>query len=187
MPFLSQRSRVNPHPPAITPYNIDSTTTLTRQLLLMCSSNNATSKENNVNDKIDLDNVFDKLTSMTPDRLEKVMDKFNLAQERQRATQEDREAKESGIERITLFFAGGHKALLVKPNPLTGTWLLNLYGAGTVTAPQDVNVEFEVTDHFTELFRFSMTFNGFTYWHDLVDEQMAQELAAFLNVPLQVQ
>lgn len=50
----------------------------------MCSSNNATSKENNVNDKIDLDNVFDKLTSMTPDRLEKVMDKFNLAQERQR-------------------------------------------------------------------------------------------------------
>lgn len=153
----------------------------------MCSSNNATSKENNVNDKIDLDNVFDKLTSMTPDRLEKVMDKFNLAQERQRATQEDREAKESGIERITLFFAGGHKALLVKPNPLTGTWLLNLYGAGTVTAPQDVNVEFEVTDHFTELFRFSMTFNGFTYWHDLVDEQMAQELAAFLNVPLQVQ
>ncbi|MEN2271663.1 hypothetical protein AAGF18_18750 [Vibrio diabolicus] len=85
------------------------------------------------------------------------------------------------------FFAGGHKALLVKPNPLTGTWLLNLYGAGTVTAPQDVNVEFEVTDHFTELFRFSMTFNGFIYWHDLADEQMAQELATFLNVPLQVQ
>ncbi|EPN8225747.1 hypothetical protein ACT3QV_003720 [Vibrio alginolyticus] len=76
---------------------------------------------------------------------------------------------------------------MVKPNPLTGAWLLNLYGAGTVTAPQDVNVEFEVTDHFTELFRFSMTFNGFTYWHDLIDESMAQELATFLNVPLQVQ
>ncbi|ELP9500911.1 hypothetical protein ABL118_003978 [Vibrio alginolyticus] len=33
-----------------------------------------------MNDKIDLDKVLDKLTSMTPDHLEKVMDKFNLGQ-----------------------------------------------------------------------------------------------------------
>ncbi|HHX8304441.1 TPA: hypothetical protein ACVO0J_002337 [Vibrio diabolicus] len=140
-----------------------------------------------MNDKIDLDKLLDQLTNMSPDRLEKTMRKFNLAQERKQATQKDREAKESGIERITLFFVSGKKAILVKPNPLTRAWWLNLHGAGTVIAPQGVDVQFEVTDHFTELFRFSMTFNGFIYWHDLVDEQMAQELATFLNVPLQIQ
>ncbi|HIF5879807.1 hypothetical protein [Vibrio parahaemolyticus] len=43
-----------------------------------------------MNDKIDLDKELDKLTNMSPDRLEKTMQKFNLAQERQRADQEDR-------------------------------------------------------------------------------------------------
>ncbi|HHF2869699.1 TPA: hypothetical protein ACPJZQ_004899 [Vibrio alginolyticus] len=45
---------------------------------------------------------------------------------------------------------------------------------------------FGVADYFTELFRLSMVFE-LSYWNGLVDEQMAQKLAMFVNVPLQSQ
>ncbi|EJN3360475.1 hypothetical protein NPU96_004297 [Vibrio alginolyticus] len=133
---------------------------------------------------IDLDRILDTVKSMSPEKLEKTFEDFELAKARAAAKEADEQAKESDIERITLFFAGGQTALLVKPNPMTKSWLLNLYGNGTITIPEEATVKFEVRSHFGELHRFSMEYNELTYWNDLVDSKIAQELAEFLKVPM---
>ncbi|ELA9084659.1 hypothetical protein R7D97_21535 [Vibrio sp. Vb5031] len=137
-----------------------------------------------MNKGIDLDRILDTVKSMSPEKLEKTFEDFELAKARAAAKEADEQAKESDIERITLFFAGGQTALLVKPNPMTKSWLLNLYGNGTITIPEEATVNFEVRSHFGELHRFSMEYNELTYWNDLIDSKMAQELAEFLKVPM---
>ncbi|HHF2968678.1 TPA: hypothetical protein ACPJ0T_004354 [Vibrio alginolyticus] len=137
-----------------------------------------------MNKGFDLDRILDTVKSMSPEKLEKTFEDFELAKARAAAKEADEQAKESDIERITLFFAGGQTALLVKPNPMTKSWLLNLYGNGTITIPEEATVNFEVRSHFGELHRFSMEYNELTYWNDLVDSKMAQELAEFLKVPM---
>ncbi|MEH0785559.1 hypothetical protein H4F26_22485 [Vibrio alginolyticus] len=137
-----------------------------------------------MNKGIDLDRILDTVKSMSPEKLEKTFEDFELAKARAAAKEADEQAKESDIERITLFFAGGQTALLVKPNPMTKSWLLNLYGNGTITIPEEATVNFEVRSHFGELHRFSMGYSDLTYWNDLIDSKMAQELAEFLKVPM---
>ncbi|EJL6793438.1 hypothetical protein NMS32_003989 [Vibrio alginolyticus] len=137
-----------------------------------------------MNKGIDLDRILDTVKSMSPEKLEKTFEDFELAKARAAAKEADEQAKESDIERITLFFAGGQTALLVKPNPMTKSWLLNLYGNGTITIPEEATVNFEVRSHFGELHRFSMGYSELTYWNDLIDSKMAQELAEFLELPI---
>ncbi|MGY6452247.1 hypothetical protein ACXIVA_20290 [Vibrio parahaemolyticus] len=137
-----------------------------------------------MNKGIDLDRILDTVKSMSPEKLEKTFEDFELAKARAAAKEADEQAKESDIERITLFFAGGQTALLVKPNPMTQSWLLNLYGNGTITIPEEATVNFEVRSHFGELHRFSMEYSELTYWNDLIDSKMAQELAEFLELPM---
>ncbi|MGY5706472.1 hypothetical protein ACXHRA_20985 [Vibrio antiquarius] len=137
-----------------------------------------------MNKGIDLDRILDTVKSMSPEKLEKTFEDFELAKARAAAKEADEQAKESDIERITLFFAGGQTALLVKPNPMTQSWLLNLYGNGTITIPEEATVNFEVRSHFGELHRFSMEYSDLTYWNDLIDSKMAQELAEFLELPI---
>ncbi|MCS0157642.1 hypothetical protein NDJ14_11950 [Vibrio alginolyticus] len=137
-----------------------------------------------MNKGIDLDRILDTVKSMSPEKLEKTFEDFELAKARAAAKEADEQAKESDIERITLFFAGGQTALLVKPNPMTKSWLLNLYGNGTITIPEEATVNFEVRSHFGELHRFSMGYSDLTYWNDLIDSKMAQELAEFLELPI---
>lgn len=83
-----------------------------------------------------------------------------------------------------MLFVGGQTALLAKPNSMTQAWLFNLYGNGTITIPEEAMVNFEVRSHFGELHRFSMKYNELTYWNDLIDSKMAQELAEFLELPM---
>ncbi|EPE6902608.1 hypothetical protein ACSK1W_003413 [Vibrio alginolyticus] len=137
-----------------------------------------------MNKGIDLDRILTTMKRMSPEKLEKTFEDFELVKARAAAKEADEQAKESGIERITLFFVGGQTALLAKPNSMTQAWLFNLYGNGTITIPEEAMVNFEVRSHFGELHRFSMEYNELTYWNDLIDSKMVQELAEFLELPM---
>ncbi|MBE8570279.1 hypothetical protein, partial [Vibrio sp. OPT46] len=68
-----------------------------------------------MNKGIDLDRILTTMKRMSPEKLEKTFEDFELVKARAAAKEADEQAKESGIERITLFFVGGQTALLAKP------------------------------------------------------------------------
>ena len=108
----------------------------------------------------------------------------SISEQRKIAKEADKEAATAGVNRVTVFFEGNSVALIVKPNFIPESWFIHFYGGGYMTIPKDVLVEFEIKNQRKNIWRFSLNVCGFIYWNNLIDQDMASDLAKFLNLPL---
>ena len=134
-----------------------------------------------------LDEVITKIANMDSEQFEELSEGMQLIMERGLAKEEDDRAfVDIGLERITIFLAGGHRALLVKPNKAIGEmWLLNIYGSGSINI-KSTTPEFKIMDIGAgSAMRFFVKAESMEYWVDLIDEQQAKDLAEFLSVGIE--
>ncbi|CDT53057.1 hypothetical protein VCR15J2_390040 [Vibrio coralliirubri] len=127
---------------------------------------------------------------MDPKNLDKVINKISKMSEKEMSDvasemaryEGDREAKEFGIERLTILTSSDTEILLIKPNQLFPSWQLNLFGSGSINF--DGQPDFECSEIPGSLYRFAVKDGSVTYWADAKDRFQLDKISKFVGVEI---